>query len=386
MVILIVAGVIASVALGLALYSWHLRAIRHRWGSEPELKAKDRFDIEQAIRASWLEFFARVLAIVAFALTLWQVVETQRQSEQTQRTTREQLQLSRRSQSAEQFSRASDSLDSTTREGAPADHVRLGAIYTLERVALVSQEDRSRVVAVLSAYARRAGRSKSAGAPRDDVAVAAVEALSAISYRERELFDSQRLWRLGLSRLNLRDLQLDHTRFRFPDLRHSDLSRAVVRFAILDSPDLRGTDLSDARFTDTWLPGVNRNPPGRPLIHLRSNRTRLDRTYFNDVELFSAYLPYASLRRSQFIDTNLLGADLRGADLRGAYFDTVCLQAARLEGARFDGAEIAHIEGLTAEQKRAISRTHPARQENLRTGRCTSETLNPRSILERREP
>ena len=81
------------------------------------------------------------------------------------------------------------------------------------------------------------------------------------------------------------------------DLRYSDLSGTVLRYA-----DLRGSDLSNADLSNTDLRGAN----------------------LRDTDLSNADLRVADLRGADLGGANLRGADLRGADLSGANLDYSC--------------------------------------------------------------
>ena len=210
-----------------------------------------------------------------------------------------QLQTGREGQITERFSRAIDHL------GSDKEDVRLGGIYTLERIAKDSPGDRRTVQAVLGSYVRThapwlVGSSEGPQHPTPmvdqqlpwlqrrlpDVHTAMVVLGRRPRYRD-EL-------QLNLARVDLRGAFLYDARLSNTMFRHSNLARAQMTGAQLDGADLEHVDLRQANLQLARLTGAN-------------------------------------LRRAYLQDADLQGADLRGANLRGA-----SLNGAQLKNAQAD--------------------------------------------------
>jgi hypothetical protein len=221
-----------------------------------------------------------------------------------------QVQVSREGQITERFSRAIDHL------GSDKPDVRLGGIYTLERIAKDSPADRGTVATVLSAFIRShapwlvgAPDGPEHPSPTVDARLPWLQhrapdvdvAMSVLGQRRDEL-------QPYLSRVDLRSAYLLGAQLPNTAIRHSNLAGAVLAGANLEGSDLEDTDLRQAWLRQARLTGAN---------------------------LRGAYLQNAELREADLQDADLRGANLRSADLRG-----VNLQGARLEGADLTNAKI----------------------------------------------
>jgi hypothetical protein len=213
-----------------------------------------------------------------------------------------QVQVSREGQITERFTRAIDQLG-----GDKDDDVRVGGIYSLERIAKNSPADRQTVQAVLAAVVR-AHAPWPVGAPdgpehpsptvddqllwlhyRNPVVQAAMIVLGRRPKSPDEL-------QLFLSRVDLRAAFLHDARLSKANIRHANLARSQMLRVDLVGSDLTNIDLRQTNLQDARLTGAN---------------------------LRQAHLQKADLR----------GADLRGADLRGA----------NLQGAQLEGADLTEV-------------------------------------------
>jgi hypothetical protein len=214
-----------------------------------------------------------------------------------------QLHTSREGQITERFSRAVEHL------GSDKEDVQLGGIYTLERIAKDSPEDRRTVQAVLGGYVRTRARwvVGSPEVPQHPTSTVDMQlpwlqyrvpvvqvALSVLGRRPRYRDEIP----LNLSRVDLRGAFLSHARLSNAMVRHTNLARARLVEVQLENADLEDADLRQVNLQHGRLAGAN---------------------------LRKAYLQGADLR----------GADLRRADLRGAN-----LQGANLYGASLNGAQL----------------------------------------------
>jgi hypothetical protein len=247
-------------------------------------------ELQNDARATLLQGVAGLL-LVAGAIATWR-----------------QVQVNREGQITERFARAVDHLGSATPD------VRLGGIYTLERIAKDSPAERPTVAAVLGAVVR-AHAPWLVGAPggpehpsptvdrqlpwlqhRAPDVQAAISALGRHPPSRDEL-------QLYLSRVDLRGAHLPGARLANAMIRHANLARTGMIGADLAGTDLEDTDLRQA--------------------YLRSAR-------LTGAKLYRAYLQ----------DTDLRGADLRDADLRGANLRGARLDGADLSGVRVDAATV----------------------------------------------
>jgi Pentapeptide repeats (8 copies) len=199
-----------------------------------------------------------------------------------------QVQISREGQITERFSRAIEQL------GSGKEDVRLGGIYTLERVARDSPGDRRTVQSVLGAYVRTHAQwlVGSPGGPQHPTPTVDRElpwllnrapdvqtAVGVLGRRLRSPDEPQLL--LNLSRVDLRGAFLHDARLSEAQFRHSNLARAYLPGAQLQNADLEDVDLREAKLQGARLTGAN-------------------------------------LHRAHLQGADLQGVDLRGANLQGA--------------------------------------------------------------------
>jgi hypothetical protein len=259
--------------------------------------AEKRVELQQAqarlqndARATLLQGVAGLL-LVAGAVATWR-----------------QVQVNREGQITERFARAVDQL------GSAEPDVRLGGIYTLERIAKDSPADRPTVAAVLGAVVRAhapwlVGAPDGPPHPTPTVdrqlpwlqhrAPDVQAAISALGHRP----PSRDELPLYLSRVDLRGAYLPGARLAHAMIRHANLARAGMSRADLEGSDLEDTDLRRAYLRHARLAGTK-------------------------------------LRRAHLQEADLRGANLAGADLRGANLDAALLNGADLTGVRSDAATV----------------------------------------------
>ena len=226
-----------------------------------------RLSVENEIRGTLVQMLLGAVILVGVAST-WQ-----------------QLLISRDTQVTEQFTGAVGQL------GDQQVEVRLGAIYTLERVARTAEPgDRMTVYRLLAGFVK--ARSQWWPPPKELKS----EKGSKSRYRPLEF---------GSLRKRRPDVQAAVDVLSAPGKK---LPRGEVYEAFLTDVDLRGVDLQPgAQLRDADLRGATldylngRVPAGMPHPDLRN-----------------ADLRGASLRCAQLQGVDLRGADLRGADLRDA--------------------------------------------------------------------
>jgi len=251
----------------------------------PQLQATS-FSVGMGIVTLLLLIFSGVTAAVA-ALAAWFALI--RHFAQTN--------ADRQRRITESFAKAVEQLGSDKRE------VRLGGIYSLERISKESADDYWTVMETLTAFVReRAPRQEPLpeflGTPTDIAAVLAVIARRDGANRQRE---QAKGWRL--------------------DLRNTDLRNATLAGAHLEGAILLGSHLKHADLTKAHL-----------------NEANLSAAVLDNAVLEGAYLEKAYLRFAHLRQAILYGANLKGADLQSTNLDDAGLRDSHLEGADLRGA------------------------------------------------
>lgn len=261
--------------------------------------------LQNDARATLLQGVAGLL-LVAGAIATWR-----------------QVQVNREGQITERFSRAIDQL------GSKAPDVRLGGIFTLERIARDSPADRWTVAEVLGAFVRThapwlVGAPDGPQHPTPSVdrqlpwlhhrAPDIQAALVLLGHRPASP-DEEPLY---LTRVDLRGAYLPGARLAHAMIRHSNLARAGMSRVNLEGSDLVGTDLRLAE-----------------LRHARLTGAKLHHTHLQEADLRGANLQQADLRSANLVGTDLRGANLHGADLAEADLTDVQYDATTIWPAGF---------------------------------------------------
>jgi hypothetical protein len=264
--------------------------------------ADRRVELQQAQARLQNDARATLLQGVAGVLLVVGVVATWRQ-----------VQVSREGQITERFARAIDHL------GSDSGDVRLGGVYTLERIAKDSPADRRTVHAVLRAFVHNhapwlvgAPKGPEHPSPRVDQQLPWLQhrlpdVQAAMTVLGRRLPSRDRL-DLYLSRVDLRRAYLSDAWLAGTEMRHANLARAWMRRVHLEHSDLGHTDLREARMEGARLTGAN-----------------LSHTYLQGAQLIGADLRGANLQGARLEGADLTGAHLEGADLTAATFDATTM-------------------------------------------------------------
>jgi hypothetical protein len=235
--------------------------------------------------------------------------------------------------------------------------VRLGGIYTLERISRESPDDYWVVMETLTAFVRERARWKE----RDDAASGTTVALydddessekrrpepatdiaailTVIARRDVKSLDRERVngWVLdfrgsGLRGANLREVHLEGANFEGAHLEAANLEGAHVK------GNLRGAYLEGANLAGAHLEGAN-----------------LEGAHLKEVYLREAHLEGANLQAAHLEAVNLRGAYLEGANLEGAHLKEAFLAGAHLKEAylreaHLGGAILETATGLVQDQ------------------------------------
>ena len=199
-------------------------------------------------------------------------------------------------QITERFSRAIEQLGSEKQE------VRLGGIYSLERIARDSNRDHWTIMETLSAFLRRnspwpsTATEKKIDAPIDIQAV-----VSVLGRRIHTSYES------GAIDLSFTDL-------RYVDMRNANLANANFIGSSLEGAVLQGASLAGAR-----------------LMLCKMGDTDLSEANLEGADLGGAYMTVRSdktdgtghaTRGPELRGTSLAGAILEGADIEGGWYDS----------------------------------------------------------------
>jgi uncharacterized protein YjbI with pentapeptide repeats len=287
-----------------------------------------------------------------------------------------QLQLNRDVQVTDRYAKAIEQL------GNEAAHVRLGAIYALDRIARDSSQDRDRIRQVLAAYVRGLSSqtqtedmsNRNMQAPfTSSRCWADVDAAMSVLGEQKSENDARPLNLVGA---NLRGANLRFLHLEFADLTKADLGEADLRDAfligarlervMLQSANLSRANLSDAVLKDSNLEGVTAcegvltgaDLTRADLVHADLSDARLDRATLVEASLTHARLSGADLRAADMRGggrgTHLTYADLRGADLTDANLAGTHMNGSALQGAKMRGA---HLAGVVLEAANADTST-----------------------------
>jgi hypothetical protein len=241
----------------------------------------------------------------------------------------------------ESFSKAVEQLASEKIE------VRLGGIYTLERISRESPDDYWIVMETLTGFIREHAcwkeqdkitwetsvslcdeeKPKDILQPHSGPATDIAAVLSVIVRRDDKNFDRELLndWRLD---------------FRGCDLRGAKLEEAHLKSAVLSRAHLEGADLSGAHLEWAWLEEAHLKGADFVMAHLQG--AWLHGAHLEGASLSAAHLQGACLQGA-YLQEAMFGFE--GGELEGAH-----LEGADLEGAYLHGANLGTAEGLVQDQ------------------------------------
>lgn len=228
----------------------------------------------------------------------------------------------------ERFMRAVDQV------GHRALDVRLGGMYSLERLARESPEHHGPITEILAAFVREhAPWPPHAGENRRRPATD-VQAAVAILGRRIVAQDTGApisLAHTALGGATLTGAHLERALLSGVNLEGADLFKANLNAADLEGANLRHAGLLLANLNDTVLWGAN-------LEGARLYGADLGGAALKGANLKGAGLTGANLKDAGLHSADLTGADLTGANLEGAGLEGANLERANLQGANLRGA------------------------------------------------
>jgi hypothetical protein len=239
-------------------------------------------------------------------------------STQSLRATQSQYGLSQQGQIADRFAKSIEQLGSQT-----AVDVRLGGIYSLERIARDSSPDRPVVFEVLGAFVRTHSPNKP-GCGMLEETKPKVDVQAALTVIGRRVEGQGVAEPIDLSSTCLGVVSLLHANLTSAYLFGSDLFASDLTGANLSGADLPGADLTDVILARANLTGAN-------LLLANLTTARLPRA-----DLTGANLTAANLAGASLLAANLTHADLTHANLTGATLTDADVTDANLTDIYYD--------------------------------------------------
>ncbi|MFI5353196.1 MAG: pentapeptide repeat-containing protein [Candidatus Binatales bacterium] len=269
---------------------------------------------EDQARSSLAQILGGLFLLVGLYFTWWRMEEAEtsrtaareeaeksRAAAQTQAT--ETARIAQEGLITECFARAIEQL------GTDKMGVRLGAIYSLERIAHDSKRDHWPIMEVLTAYVRD---RFPLGSIKYDIPDVDLQATVTVLGRRTLSYEVEKQ-RLDLTRTDLIGVDMRGLHFE-----KADFTLADFRGARLNGAHLEGATLTGAFLSEAYLSGV----------------------HLENAELMHAFLG---------------GADLTEALLQGAHMNAADLEKTVLRDSHLEGADLQGAHGLTQEQ---ISSAH----------------------------
>jgi hypothetical protein len=290
----IAAVVFGALMLGVVAYYALLWAPNRELVETAGLEPAEFVEAKAKIYANFLQAVSSIAVLLAGAVAWLSLWWGQRNISDSQR-------IAVDGQITDRFKNAVDQLGATTSAGKAVE-IRLGGIYSLERIARDSANDRKSIVEILSAYVRH---NAPLGAPTTKPIPADVQAALTVLGRmfkpEEADWQSPKVW-------------------DGPDLSRTDLSGAQLKNAVLPWANLSGTVLT-----------------GASLESVVFHHARLANAKLQGVEMDGADLRASNLNRA-----DLTGAYLRGDQtrFRGATLHQTVLTGAYIQGADLSGTTV----------------------------------------------
>jgi Pentapeptide repeats (8 copies) len=217
-------------------------------------------------------------------------------------------------QITERFAKAIEQL------GNEKIEVRLGAIYTLERIAKDSKDDHWTIMEVLTAFVRENASLKK----NEEKAEKAKPLIKSEEIEQKPKLKTD--IQAALTVIGRRNPKNDAIN-QWLDLRNID-----IRGADLTEVEMQGANLMEANLQ--WVVFEEAKLQGAFF-----SRANLRRAELWEANLQNAVFKEANLQKASLMDANLQDADLEGADLEGANLDGANLKEAFLIGANLSEAE-----------------------------------------------
>ena len=237
----------------------------------------------------------------------------------------------------------------------PNIEVRLGGLYSLQRIMQDGQRDEETIAKIFYAYVRENAKKDETNPPelREDVQTA----LDIIGQFNRGWEDIGKeiplSSRINFARVNFLGYSISKINFRDSILEDIDLSGLVLKDMIFSNANLTHANLSDANLSGANLDHANLSDANLSRVNLENtslldvnlsdanlSRASLHQVDLEGANLINANLFDANLFSANLSDSNLSGANLSDADLSDANLIDANLSRANLSGANLSGAEL----------------------------------------------
>lgn len=221
--------------------------------------------------------------------------------------------------------------------------IRLGGIYSLERTAQESENDRQPILEVLCAYLRENCRSthleeegtESPLNPDFEITKTVREVVARI-------LKMSPATRVDLSHVDLSGLDLEQVFLEGASLRGVDLSGANLSGAILNEASLENATFQRAKLNDAKLNGAFLNDADFSKTSMRSASLKQAvalSAIFDKADLREASLEAANLTNANFVEAKLIEASLELTTLDGAFFIEADLTNASFKKSKINGTD-----------------------------------------------
>ncbi|MEW2267849.1 pentapeptide repeat-containing protein [Streptomyces sp. NPDC047868] len=259
-------------------------------------------------------------------LGLRQYEQVQEQFEHTRVRDQEQSELTREGQVTERYVEAIKLMASEKLTE------RLGGIYALERIMRDSRKDYATVVEVLAAFVRERAAAGTEEVFDDKDVKPDEDVQAALTVLGRRPIHSDGPSYINLRNTDLRGVDLSDAKFDQVDLRNARLQRAYFARASLRDAVFQGAALHKADFSFTRLNGAIFYQAGMEETALW--QADAENAVFSYANMERARLREAKLQGAAFLHTKVASAEFHGADLARTILKDIDLS--RSEGLRIE--------------------------------------------------
>jgi len=299
--------IIAFVLLFLTVFLWQIPIWQLR--NKKDLSRNQILTLENEFRKTVAQILGGLFVLGGLFFTWSQLSAT-----------RESISISQQVFLTDRYSKAIDQL------GSNNPQIRLGGIFSLEKLASSSKEYISVVNKVLATYIRQKSKDTSAYTFEELQA-----AISVISFKETNrdyLIDKDH--GVNISNSLLRESDFDNARLSYAKLINSDFTQSTFVNA-----DLSNVSGMEANFSKANLKNSN------------LSQSNFYGSSFEQSIITGAIIKNSNLELVNLSEANLINCDLSGSDLSDAY----------LYGTILYGADLSKTKGLTKDQLK-VSRTN----------------------------
>ena len=343
--------IIFAIVIGFALFVLFVNLysviISLEWGGKPRADGTLAPINVQNLALAFIGTVSGFGALFGVYLAIQRTDESKRQSKAAER----EADTAEQGLITDRLNKATEGLGKKEGEN-PVLEVRLGSLYSLERIAQESIRDHVQIMEMLCAYVRT--NSPIVGNWGDIAAMTPLRkdiqtALTIIGRRGNGKEGAERLekeqaqgYQIDLSHCDLHQAELigadlsrakiNHSYMRFAKLDGANLTGAEIDGTMLVSAELRGANLSYAKISNT--------DKIENLAHVRLMEANLSHAEIKDSNLVSAILWGANMSHADIKDSYLIDARLDGANLSHAKLFRSDLTKANVRGADMSDAEI----------------------------------------------